>query len=735
LIVAPLRGSLARCVAIGIGLLTVCAIASAQPASSTIDFAFAARGGAPVPISGTLILRSATDSALKRELPLTAATATVAARAGSAWNVVVSARGYWSPEAYVVFPPAGERATRSLPLWRTGTIKGSVKRATPSLELPKTLKLYIESPPQPARKPEIARGTTFECPLADDGTWSCELPAATLDLAVGQKGFTPTYLWGVSVSAEKPVSVGAILMRRGASFTAWLDRDTVKALKRPARARLVRLVSPEAAQMISRLSAPVAEATFDTRGSVQLAPLPPGVYVLEVAAPGFATTRVPRVEIFEGSESTLRRPIELRPPMEVVVTVEPAAAADGEAWDVEVQRDNDFISGADPFPPIRGRVNAQGEMHARDVEPGTFTVVVRDRAGNRVFNQSYSLQSEADNAIHIKLEQQAVRGTVYLGDSALKAVIWFGGEQSSERISMQSDDDGKFRGTLPRRGDWRVDVIWDEPPLRAQTDVSVPATGEVVVRLPDNRVRGVVKDERGERVKVGSVMAKQASRVLVSPVRPDGTFEFRGLAAGTLQLFARGSHGRSTPIVKLAVSEGSRFEGVELILDSTRDINGVVTASAQPVIGAHISAVALGSANQNFVSAISDDQGRFSLTLPDTTRRAVVTVAAGGRTLHSFDVPISDAPLRLAIAPVGGTLELSAVRPPLILTRDGVAIYVNDILNWMGAHGDPLSDLTSMHIPDLAPGRYEICSTRDNTRKCVAGMLVPGASLALKQPD
>src|SRR5205085_10779082 len=173
-------------------------------------------------------------------------------------------------------------------------------------------------------------------------------------------------------------------------------------------------------------------------------------YVLEVVAAGFATTRVPRVEIFAGSESTLRQPIELRPPLEVVVSVEPAVAADGQAWDVEMRRENDFASGPDPVAPIRGRVDAHGQLHARELEPGTFTVVVRDRAGNRVFNQSYSVQSEAENAIHVKLEQHEVKGTVYLGDSTLKAVIWFGGEQSAERIAMHSDDDGTFSGTLPR---------------------------------------------------------------------------------------------------------------------------------------------------------------------------------------------------------------------------------------------------------------------------------------------
>ena len=35
-----------------------------------------------------------------------------------------------------------------------------------------------------------------------------------------------------------------------------------------------------------RLQRPVAEADFDPRGAVQLAPVPPGVYVLEVSAKG-----------------------------------------------------------------------------------------------------------------------------------------------------------------------------------------------------------------------------------------------------------------------------------------------------------------------------------------------------------------------------------------------------------------------------------------------------------------
>ena len=76
------------------------------------------------------------------------------------------------------------------------------------------------------------------------------------------------------------------------------------------------------------------------------------------------------------------------------------------------------------------------------------------------------------------------------------------------------------------------------------------------------------------------------------------------------------------------------------------------------MIGARISAIPIGSGNQNVASTVSDDGGRFSLALPENTRRALITVAAAGRTLHTFDVPISDAALQLAIAPVGGTLDL-----------------------------------------------------------------------------
>jgi hypothetical protein len=716
-------------------LIAGCGSLFAQPATSTVRIAFEPRQAAPAAIGGKIVLRSATDENVSREVPLAGNGASLAEAAGSAWNVKLVSPGWWAPETYVVFPAADTREDRQLRAWRTGIVNGALKVGERDLTMPSSIKLVVESPPQPSRPPEIARGTSFDCPVNAEGKWSCAIPATALDLVLRQKGFTPHYRWGVAVSAAKPLNIGTFTLRRGASFVAWLDRDTLKSLKHPARARLVRFVSTESALMLSRLSAPVAEAPFNERGVVQLAPLPPGLYVLEVRSEGFAPARIPRVEIFAGSESTFRTPIPLRPPIDIVVTVEPSTDPEGNPWQLDLERDSDLVAGYDASAAVHGRVDAEGTFRVSAQEPGTFTVVVRDRSGNRVSNDSYEV-TETNASIRIKLEQHTVDGTVYLGERPLKADLFFGGEQGAERVVMHSDDDGKFRGTLPRVGEWHVGVLWRDQPVRSQLDVTVPTAPErLVIRLPDNLIAGFATDAKGQRLTTGSVILMRQPRALVTRLSADGSFAFRGLASGVVELVARDGRGGSSAAVKLALTDSNSFDPVELRISASRQVAGVVVAGDEPAIGVQITAAPLGIGTVSGVNAFSDDSGRFSMSLPDTTRRALFTVAAPGRTLQSFDVVIGDAPIRLVIAPAGGVLEVSAGAPPFTLTRDGVPVYINDLLNWMRAHGDPLHDLPNLRVPDIAPGHYELCAPRNGSPKCVAGALAPGGSLRLAIPD
>jgi hypothetical protein len=50
------------------------------------------------------------------------------------------------------------------------------------------------------------------------------------------------------------------------------------------------------------------------------------------------------------------------------------------------------------------------------------------------------------------------------------------------------------------------------------------------------------------------------------------------------------------------------------------------------------------------------------------------------------------------------------------------------LLEWLGAHGDPLTDLARLRIPDLAPGHYRAC----DGAQCAEGDLAPGGSLRLQ---
>src|SRR6185295_2766649 len=68
----------------------------------------------------------------------------------------------------------------------------------------------------------------------------------------------------------------------GASLTAYLDRNLAAKLAKPAHVRLLRPVAAVPSETSARLSVPVAEADFDRRGFVQLAPLPAGSFLLGV---------------------------------------------------------------------------------------------------------------------------------------------------------------------------------------------------------------------------------------------------------------------------------------------------------------------------------------------------------------------------------------------------------------------------------------------------------------------
>lgn len=702
-----------------------------EPTTSiTIDLQIRSRTDAP--LSGTLTLRSVSDGTITREMPLRGVKLVVWGRRGAERVVSVSAPGWWSPELRVVFPATGSIAQK-LDVWRTAILTANVVAGEKNFELPKEMALTAESPPTPTEEREIARGTKFPCFAQTPTLWSCVVPATPLDLVLRVPTATPHYRWDVRPVADQNASLGTFTLKRGASLVAWLDSETVNRLTEPARARLIRPVADPASQTSARLSVPVAESVVSDRGWVQLSPLPPGTYVLEISAIGFAPAQISPVEIYEGKESALRRGIELFPPLTVDLRIDPPSDLGGARWKVEWERQADFASSPASVVPIVKHADERGNVTIENQIPGTFFATVQDQDGNRLWSDSVQIATQEQAQVSVKLKLHQVTGKLLLGEDPLSATLWFGGSDADIRSQMKSEESGEFQGRLPRSGRWDIEVVNAEHQIRAFVTVDVQDTeSELEIRLPDTRISGWVVDADGERVKHGSIAVMSAGHAFSQRLESDGTFLLRGLSSGVVSLLARDlTTGDAAPSTDLQLQKNQILRDVRLQIEPSRLVAGTVSSLGTPIAGARVTASPLDLAGQRLPgNAVSDVTGRFEVRLATQTRQALVVVAAPSRTLQSFDVPLGKDAIVLDVAPVGGTIEISA-DSPISVTRNGVPLPVDHIYRWISAHGQVVTGLQPLRIPDLAPGHYRACVA---SGKCAEGTLAPQGLLELKLP-
>ena len=695
-------------------------------------------------VTGRALLSSVTEhdasgEPLKREIAVRGESFTIDEAPGSRWNVSLEAPEYWAASAVLEMPPAGEAAIRDIPIWRTTSVRGRlvVPENHPG---PNLVTLAVESPPEPAKSPEIARGTKFDCAVANDRTWSCEVPAANLDIVLRTKGYTPVYRWGLALSPKVPADWGDVRLQKGASVLAWLDSDSAAHLEGPATAVLTRMIAPEPSQTTARLGAPVAEGTFNSRGAVQLVSVPAGSYILTVSAKGFAPARAFPIEVYAASETVLRKPVRLERPITVRLSIRPPKDPGGRAWRIELLRLNDFGQGADVERAVRTRVDAEGAVEIGGQTPGSFMAMVSDENGSVFARRNLDLRAYEGSGTVIDVPLVSVRGKVLLGDAPLPSDLWFGGRNATVSVKLSADENGHFEGSLPRAGDWTVQISGRAPKLETVLSVTVAADDDLVVRIPDTRVSGRVVDPEGGPVDQVEVEANALGRIAVIRALPDGTFAFRGLAETTVAFRARDLRtGRYTSSLETIVKADEPRNGIVLHLEREREISGRVLSRGVPVIGARVTVMAfIDSLDHPQLRAISDEQGNFRLAVAAATRRATIVVGAPGKTLQNYELPLTEAPLILELEPVGGTLTLVWPKEgfPLV-TRAGVLLMVPDLAVWAMGQGEVWRE-HSLRVPNVAPGQYRLCNqippkSKDGKAapQCRDGVLAPGGTLTL----
>jgi hypothetical protein len=330
---------------------------------------------------------------------------------------------------------------------------------------------------------------------------------------------------------------------------------------------------------------------------------------------------------------------------------------------------------------------------------------------------------------------------VVLGSDPVVATVYFGGREGMERIRAASNEDGEFELTLPRAGNWRVDVDVAEPPVRRrfrQVEVEEPKPGriaEVELRLPDTRVFGSVRKADGAALGGRTIVyalhdtASESHQALL----PDGTYEFRGLSEGVVRIHAMGSEGgrlRRSATHLVTTTDGSE-QRVDLVLEDTKVLRGLVTADYGAVPGATITVLPDKDPVWGVPKLAADAEGRFETWIPGDTSYVDITISAPGYTLGTARASVqrsgdSEALVRLDQA--GGSLrivgwtETAADGRSLLLFREGVLIAPGEVELWRHLNPDAMEG-SDYVIPALMEGTYHACIASDGS---AARRMTPG---------
>lgn len=246
----------------------------------------------------------------------------------------------------------------------------------------------------------------------------------------------------------------------------------------------------------------------------------------------------------------------------------------------------------------------------------------------------------------------------------------------------------------------------------------VPRDGRVDITLPDGRVGGTVRDERGAAAANALVTLHMAHAETSAQLRTgdDGSFAFAGLQAGHYALRAESGE-RESEWLELELTTAQPLVR-DLTLAAKIRITGRVTSDHGPLPNAQIDAFPMEHRYPSWPRR-SDAEGRFTIKLPAWTRQVTLAVEAPGHALRLLHAAVdARTPLDIVMTQLGGRLSYA-------LPKDA------DLRNVWLRHGN--AAILAAFVPQNAfvePGEYALC----DASRCVNGTVAPGAELELMLP-
>ena len=363
----------------------------------------------------------------------------------------------------------------------------------------------------------------------------------------------------------------------------------------------------------------------------------------------------------------------------------------------------------------------------------------------------------------IEISSIWIEGRVTLGGEPLAALLYFGGTHGTLSVSLASDEEGRFTGTLPRDGVWAVDIKAREPKIfRRLRSVEVRpqgSTARVDIDLPDTLLEAEVVDEEGQPVPEATVfvvlVAKAEDSETPAPGRTDedGIYQVHGVSYGEFRLEAhhRGATERlvSEPVIA-TLSENSPSTTVRLILRRQTVLRGrVISTTGAGVQGAAVHAVTPETSRSLLVPrAQTDRQGSFELYFSNDVESATLYAMTPGFVLAVQEVEVRpESQPSIMVQQTGGGalflefskhLEAETGSPRFEIFHDGRPWMYAFLVQWALTNGADLRNGPDLAIPAMPAGHYRVCFKKrgKNIQEvCDAGLLTVGGRLELFADD
>jgi hypothetical protein len=751
-----------------LGLLLIALVLSPAPikaAELRLSIDFAGEIEKEPEVSAEIFLRKSSGDSeaetIRAVLPLIQGAEKTFELEPATWHAELKASGYWSKLLEIDLDDFPEAA--AFVLWPTAMVKGTLafSKETASAA-PEKIALSFSPPPSPDTR-KGPRGNV-PCPILDDSSFACEVPAGEFDVKLSAMGFSSAYRWNVQLQRKRVSDLGLVEFGPATGIIGWVALEEghgrLDGVEIEVKARRSR--SPPRKDTEHSGRELVHKTTTNERGFFQLQGLAPGAYIIQAKkepfAPATASVRVKPDRLTEVVEP----PLLLREPRSLQIFVQPPIPPDviGGLWVarlIQLDQGNTPLRRLDPVD-----CSFSGWCEVNALSAGKYKLRIEDPDGKSWSTEELIVDSNAASQI-IEIPIIVVRGTLSFGDEPLAASIFFGTKNGG--IELVSNEEGQFEGFLPRPGDWRVEVQAKAPKLRRNFEnVSVeenPLKGyaEVELVLPNTYLDGVVVDERDLPIP-GAIVTVRGYDLLLDTFTQQGTdasgrFEFLGLPPGKFVLRAakiRDSKRLFSQKIAVEIEEGIANDSLNLVMREELRLRGRVVAYGRGIPDAYVKAHSTTAMDLSVSKQTTDADGYFEIGVPPDSQEVLVGIGAPGfgykmarsRLTSEQDVIIS---LEQAAGTLVIELEKDAAERPqsriLAVLHNGSmesADYLQSF--WAPLNGIAQRAPDRYVLPWLEAGEYSVCATDpvqldqlalvgSGGGACRGGFLPPGGELVL----